>query len=258
MSTKTKRRAPARVPPPPVRQQPTQRRASPKALLIAGGGVVAVAIAIVLAMTLSGGSSGSTPSKLPGAADVQLMFKGIPQSGNALGSPKAPVTMVEYIDLQCPYCREFETVVLPNLVTNYVRTGKVRIEQRLLAFIGPDSVRGRNASLAAGEQNKQFNFSELLYFNQGTENTGWLDQSMVNDAAASIPGLNAQQLQAAQGSSAVAARAAALDAQAQTDKVDSTPTILVGRTGTTPQKVAMSSPTDQQSVVNAIQAALAG
>jgi protein-disulfide isomerase len=149
-------------------------------------------------------------------------------------------------------------VVLPNLLTNDVRTGKVRIEQRLLAFIGPDSVRGRNAALAAGEQNKQFNFSELLYFNQGTENTGWLDQSMVNDAAASIPGLDAQQLQAAQGSSAVAARATALDAQAQADKVDSTPTILVGKTGTAPEKVAMSSPTDQQAVVTAIQGALAG
>ena len=135
------------------------------------------------------------------------MFKGIPQSGNTLGSPNAPVTMVEYIDLQCPYCREFETVVLPKLLTNYVRTGKLRIEQRLLAFIGPDSVRGRNAALAAGRQNKQFNFSELLYFNQGTENTGWLDQNMVNDAAASIPGLDAEQLKAAQGSPAVAARA---------------------------------------------------
>jgi protein-disulfide isomerase len=258
MSSKTKRRAAVRVPPPPVRQQPPQRRASPKMLAIAGVVVVvAVAIAIVLALTTGGGSSSSTPTKLPGAADVQLMFKGIPQSGNALGSPRAPVTLVEYIDLQCPYCREFETVVLPNLLTNDVRTGKVRIEQRLLAFIGPDSVRGRNAALAAGEQNKQFNFSELLYFNQGTENTGWLDQSMVDDAAASIPGLNAQQLQAAQGSSVVAARATALDAQAQADRVDSTPTILVGRTGTAPQKVAMSSPTDQQSVVDAIQAALA-
>jgi protein-disulfide isomerase len=166
--------------------------------------------------------------------------------------------MVEYIDLQCPYCREFETVVLPNLVTNYVRTGKVKIEQRLLAFIGPDSIRGRNAALAAGLQAKQFNFSELLYFDQGTENTGWLDQNMVDSAAASIPGLDAQQLQAAQGSSTVAARATALDAQAQADNVSSTPTVLVGKTGTTPQKVAMSSPTDQHSVTAAIQGALAG
>jgi protein-disulfide isomerase len=255
MSTKTKRRPPVRVPPPPARQQPSPRRASPKVLLIAGGAVVAVAIAIVLAVTLSGGSSSSSakPSILPGAADVQRMFKGIPQDGNTLGSPSAPVTMVEYVDLQCPYCREFETVVLPNLLTNYVRTGKVKIEQRLLAFIGPDSVRGRNAALAAGLQARQFNFSELLYFNQGTENTGWLDENMVNSAAASIPGLNAQELQSAQGSATVAAKAAALDAQAHADAVDSTPTILVGKTGTAPQKVALSSPTDLQSVVNAIE-----
>ena len=258
MSTKSKRRAPVRVPPPPV-QQPPQRRASPKVLLMAGGVVVAAAVAIVLAVTLSGGSSGSAvKTKLPGAGDVELMFKGIPQSGNTLGSPNALVTMVEYIDLQCPYCREFETVVLPNLLTNYVRTGKLRIEQRLLAFIGPDSVRGRTAAIAAGRQAKQFNFSELLYFNQGTENTGWLDEAMVDDAAASIPGLNAAQLGDDQGSGTVAAKATGLDAQAKADGVTSTTTILVGRTGTKPTAVPMTSATDAASVTAAIDGALSG
>src|SRR4051812_39248641 len=111
MSTKTKRRPPVRALPPPV-QQPPQRRALPKVLLIAGGAVAAVALAVVLAVTLSGGSSSTSVSVLPGAADVQRLFKGIPQDGNTLGSPTAAVTMVEYVDLQCPYCREFETVVL--------------------------------------------------------------------------------------------------------------------------------------------------
>ena len=68
--------------------------------------------------------------------------------------------------------------------------GKVKIEARPIAFIGPDSERGRAAALAAAAQNRMFNFMEILYFNQGPENTGWLDDAMVKAAAASIPGLD--------------------------------------------------------------------
>jgi protein-disulfide isomerase len=238
-----------RVPPPPVRQS-SSRRASPKVLLIAGGVLAAVAIGVVLAVTLGGGGSssptasvpavGSLTGALPGAADVQRMFTGIPQAGNTLGATTAPVTMVEYVDLQCPYCKEFETSVLPNLLTRYVRPGKLRIEQRLLAFIGPDSVSGRSAALAAGFQDKQFNFSELLYFNQGTENTGWLDDAMANAAAASIPGLDVDAWSSARGSSAVTDQETQFDNGVDADNVTETPTVLVGRTGGKLRKASVS------------------
>jgi protein-disulfide isomerase len=193
---------------------------------------------------------------LPGAAAVQAMFKGIPQSSNTLGDPKAPVTLAEYIDLQCPYCGEFESTVMPKLVKQYVRNGDVRVEQRMLAFIGPDSVRGRNAALAAGLQNKQFNFTELLYVNQGTENTGWLDQKMVIAAGASIPGLKVPQMLSDAKSSQVSTTAKELDAEAKASAVSSTPTILVGKTGGTLTKVTMASPTDYAAVQAAITSAL--
>ena len=74
---------------------------------------------------------------------------------------------------------------------------------RPIAFIGPDSERGRAAALAAAAQNRMFNFMEMLYFNQGPENTGWLDEAMVEAAAASIPGLDVPRLVSARGSAAV-------------------------------------------------------
>jgi protein-disulfide isomerase len=248
------------VPPPTSSKGPGARRASPKVLIAVGAVIVAVAVGIVLAISLSGGSStpnapavGSLTNALPGAAEVQKLFAGIPQSSNTLGGAKAPVTLAEYIDLQCPYCGEFESTVMPKLVRQYVRNGDVRIEQRMLAFIGPDSVRGRNAALAAGLQNKQFNFSELLYLNQGTENTGWLDQRMVVAAGASIPGLKVPQMLSDAKSSQVSTTAKAIDAEAKTAGISSTPTILVGKTGGKLTTVTMSSPTDYA----AIQAAIA-
>jgi len=243
MSGKTAKKKRHTVPPPPPVRQPRTRRASPKVLLIAGGAVVAVVVAIVLAVSLSGGGSSSTASVsvLPGAADVTRMFHGIPQSSNTLGGAKAPVTMIEYVDLQCPYCAEFESSVLPKLLTKYVRPGRLRIEQRLLAFIGPDSARGRDAALAAGLQSKQFNFTELLYFNQGPENTGWLDDRMIASAGSSVSGLRGPQMLADAGSSQVSDTAKALDEEAKAAGVSSTPTILVGKTGATPAPVSMRS-----------------
>jgi protein-disulfide isomerase len=234
-------------------------------LLAVGGAVVLVVIGVVLAVSLTGGgpksttnvpSRGSLVNALPGAATVHQLLKGIPQHANALGSPNAPATMVEYVDLQCPYCRQFELDVMPSLVSDYVRPGKLRVELRPVAFIGPDSVRGRKAAVAAGDQNALFNFTQLLYLNQGTENTGWLDDNMVTAAAASIPGLDVPKLLTDLNSAQTAAKAAAFDVQATVQRVNSTPTILVGKTSGKPAVVQLSSPSDKAAVVAAIQKAL--
>jgi protein-disulfide isomerase len=138
---------------------------------------------------------------------VIRLFKGIPQSGTLLGKPSAPVTMVEYIDLQCPVCRAFETETMPAIIDRYVRTGKVKVEARPIAFIGQDSVSGRLAAIAASKQNRFFDFAQVLYANQGTENSGWLDDTMITAAAKSIPGVDVPALLATRNSAGVAAAA---------------------------------------------------
>ena len=135
---------------------------------------------------------------------------------------------------------------------------KVKVDLKVLDFIGHDSSRGRKAMIAAGDQNRAFNFGEILYFNQGTENTGWLNEAMVASAAASIPGLNVPKLLADRNSSAVAKAASAFDAEAVKAKVQSTPTILVGRGTATPTVVSLQSPTDKATLVAALDTALAG
>jgi protein-disulfide isomerase len=246
------------------------RQANPKVLAIVGAVVVLAAIGIGLALALGGGSKtantypaiGTLKNGLPGASDVQTLFKGIPQNGLTLGNPKAPVTMIEYIDLQCPFCQQFETQVMPDIIAKYVKTGKVKVEARILKFIGDgqphnDSERGRNAMIAAAKQNKGFNFSEILYYNQGTENTGWLSDDMVGQAASSIPGLRVHDLLNQRNSSSVTQEGAAFDAQMAADKVQGTPTLFAGKTGTKGKQIPLTSPTDSKSVVTALDAALA-
>ena len=252
------------VPTPPAAAR--GRQASPHVLAI-GGVIAALVVAgIVAGILLSGGSKGSSVSTLPthgsianglpDAAGVHDEFKGIRQRGLFLGSVTAPVRLVEYIDPQCPFCQQFETQVMPGIVAKYVRAGKVEVEARTLAFIGPDSIRGRNAMFAAGFQNHAFDFVQLLYDNQQTENTGWLDDAIVAKAAESIPGVNPRELVRQSSSDAVVTLGARINQLARVDRVKGTPTLFVGKVGETPKLVNIKSPTDAATLNAAIQAAL--
>jgi len=240
--------------PPPVRSAGGRgRQASPRALAIGGGIVAIVAVVIVLAVVLNGGSKssglpknhaavGSLANGLPGASDVAAEFKGIPQTGTTLGWPFAPVTLTEYIDLQCPICQQFET--------------QVKVVMKAWAFIGPDSNRGQAATLAAAKQNKAFNFAALLYDNQGKENTGWLTDNMVYNIAVSVPGLKIDPLFAERTSTTVKKEAAQVAADAQAQQVSGTPTIFLTKGAAKPVQVPMANGTDEATLVKYLNAAL--
>jgi protein-disulfide isomerase len=246
---------------------PRRRQADPKVLGIGAGVLAVIVVGVVLAIVLTRGSNsssslgdlprvGSCTTGLPGCSDVVSMFKGIPQKGTTLGWPFAPVTMVEYIDLQCPFCQEFETQVFPDILKKYIRAKKLKVELRPLDFIGPDSSRGRNALIAAAKQNKAYQFAEILYFNQKTENTGWLNDAMVGQAAASIPGLQVAQLLSDRNAGSTSSAAKGFDAQQSADQVTGTPTLFVGKSGTKGKQVPLANSTDEASLVTAIQNAL--
>jgi len=263
--SKRRRRA-AEVAPPPVRAKGQRRQASPRVLIAEAVLLAMIVVGLVLGLALSGTSSGSPArsaprhgslaNALPGATAVDQLLKGIPQHGNVLGSPTAPATLVEYVDLQCPYCQQFETQAMPTLIKHYVSTGKAKIELRPIAFIGPDSQRGRSAAIAAGRQNRMFNFAELLYLNQRGENTGWLNDATITATAASIPGLDVPSLLEQRNSASTGSQAGAFDRLATSDQVTSTPTILVGKSGHALRRVTLASPGDARSVASALDTAL--
>jgi protein-disulfide isomerase len=126
-------------------------------------------------------------------AEVTSLLAGIPQHGNVLGDPKAPVTLQYFADLQCPYCRRFTLGVLPSLIQNYVRRGKLKIEYRSLetATRNPETFKIQQvAALAAGKQNKMWDFIDLFYHEQGREDSGYVTERYLRGLAQRVTGLN--------------------------------------------------------------------
>ncbi len=87
--------------------------------------------------------------------------------GPSQGSPDAPVTMVEFSDIQCTYCRKFWRETLPLIDEKYIRTGKVRFVYRHLAILGPPSVQAAMAAECAHEQGKFWRYHDQLFSSAG-------------------------------------------------------------------------------------------
>jgi protein-disulfide isomerase len=223
-SKRLRRDAQAKTPPPVHGGRAgTGRSASPKVLLGGGAVLVAAVVAVVLVVTLTGGGKSKPP-----VVTVDLSaVGGIPQNGLVLGNPLARVTLTEYVDTSCPICQDYVLNTFPTLSAKYVKTGKVKIEARVVAFVGPSSSRGRQLVLAAAHQNKAWQLLELLYQNQGNETQSWLTDSLARAIAAKIPGLDVARLFKDADSGAVIAKEAALDSEMKNDQISGTPTFLL-------------------------------
>jgi protein-disulfide isomerase len=242
--TREQRRAEARAQREAAEQAAARSDQRRQRLMILGGVLVA-AVVIVVAVVLIAGNHGSdektaassTSAPVANSAVIQEQLGGVPQKGNTLGKSGAPITIVEYGDLQCPVCANFSNSIMPHVVQDYIRQGKARIQFRNFAFIGDDSNKLALASLAAGLQNKQFDFNELVYANQGQENSGYATDDYIKKIFASIPGLDAEKAMQDMDSQAVSDLLAKDMQLSQVEGISATPTIYVGRSGQTPTAV---------------------
>jgi protein-disulfide isomerase len=192
-----------------------------------------IAAALVAASLLGSTSTQGEPpaSQARAAAPVERdpMFRGIPQDGIALGSPKAPVTLVEYADLQCPYCAQWARDAFPTIVEQYVRSGHVRVVFRGLAFLGPQSDTALRAALAAGEQDRLWDVVHGLFVQQGAENSGWVTDGVLRSFGGT--GVDAQRMLDSTQSPWVERQLAAASSAAERAGLQGTPFFQAGRTG---------------------------
>src|SRR5204863_7636512 len=195
--------------------------------------VTTAVVAVVLVTVLGAGSTSElAPGKpVPGAPRTLALLQGIPQRGITLGNPQAPATMVEFGDLQCPACAEFAVKALPQIISRYVRTGRLRLTFYPLDILGSDSTRAARMALALAQQNRMWQFAELMYRNQGLEQSGFVSERYLRALASAIPGVEVSGALAARSSQATSEQLAEARARARAAHVSSTPSFLLEGAG---------------------------
>ena len=158
--TTTKRQA--------VREKRQRKQRKQRLYIILGVVGVAVIIAALLII----------PSLRPVGDIVTITPHERPMvDGRAMGDPNAPVTIEVYEDFQCPACKTFSEQIEPQVIDAYVATGDVYYIFRHFPFIDDraprnESDQAANASMCARDENRFWDYHDMLFANWNGENQG--------------------------------------------------------------------------------------
>jgi protein-disulfide isomerase len=139
--------------------------------------VALAVIATVLGLSSCGGATTTAQREIP--LEDQILEPG-PLGEREYGNPNAPVTIIEYLSLTCPHCRNYHANVFPKVKRNYLDTGKVR-------YIIREFPIGRTAGTAAiatrcVPKSKHLDMTEAFLRRQRE----WVSQEVRKDAIYSV------------------------------------------------------------------------
>jgi protein-disulfide isomerase len=123
-------------------------------------GLVAIAV-VALGVAAYFVFASSSGDGVPSAGPMAIILK---NDDRTLGSPKAPLTVLEYASPQCPHCAHFEMDIFPQFKQQYIDTGKVFFIFRVFPLSAVD-VAAESIARCLPEDN-YFQFLDLLYRNQ--------------------------------------------------------------------------------------------
>lgn len=184
------------------------------------GPLLAGAAAVLLAL-----AAGNTFSAAPQAEDEpQFVHVSLDAREYSLGRSDAPLTLLEFTDYQCPYCRRFQAETWPLIKKNYIDTGKLRFIVRDLPLqFHSSAMPAAEAAHCAGEQGKFWEMHHALLTGDDPLADGGIDRR------ATQLGLDLERLhactKASRYESAIARNMAAADAL----HVNGTPAFVLGR-----------------------------
>ena len=124
-----------------------------------------------------------TPQKQTEITKIQSLSVFTDNASPILGNPNAPITMVEFGDYQCTFCSKFFHETENSIITNYVKTGKVKILFKDYIILGQDSMNAANAAHCANDQKSFWKYHSMLYNNWAGEDTGWADLAHLHEFA---------------------------------------------------------------------------
>lgn len=140
------------------------------------------------------GALASAESNAPQvAAPIAVSFDDVSlKDAPFIGSATAPVGMAYWFDYQCPFCRRVEQEVMPRLIEEYVKPGKLRIYFKDYQFLGRDSYEAAVASRAVWEVAPELfgAWHSALFARQDRENGGWGNRDDIFALLETIPGLD--------------------------------------------------------------------
>ena len=150
-------------------------------------GIASIVIIVGIIVSIYAIDGMSMDSEISMESKIDL--EEIRQISHTLGSDNAPITIIEFGDYQCPFCGEWYQQVSPKLNEKYIMTGQVELIFVDYPFLGPDSYPTAYASFCAEEQNKYWEFHEIVFVNQKNTNDGWASTDNIRGFAQDI-GLN--------------------------------------------------------------------
>ncbi|MCG3139997.1 MAG: hypothetical protein HDKAJFGB_00934 [Anaerolineae bacterium] len=145
---------------------------------------------------------------------------------NQLGNPEAPLQIVEFADFQCPFCGRHHQLVAPELIKNYVDTGKATYVYKHLAFLGNESVWAAIAAECAADQGKFWEYHNYLFEHQNGENQGAFNKDKLIGFGKEL-GLDMPKFETCVNTDATFDRVRADTEEGQKLGVTSTPTFFV-------------------------------
>lgn len=114
-----------------------------------------------------------------------------------IGDPKAPAAMAYWFDYQCPFCQQVELTVMPKLIEEYVKPGKLRIYFKDFQFLGPDSMTAAIAARAVWEAAPErfYDWHRAMFEHQDNENSGWGSAEDVAALTQNVAGIDATKVE---------------------------------------------------------------
>lgn len=196
--------------------------------------IVLVLIAAVIVMIYQGQLAREEKPQKKQATHRTEQATGINYNGQPfIGSTNAPVKVVEFADYRCPYCKQFEDNVVPQLEKNYIETNKVSLYYINYTILGPGSLLAANAAEEVFRQNPKafWAFHDALFKAQGDEKTEWVTKQLLTDIAKqTVPSLDLKAFQNALDTASNKNAVARDNQMAEELGVPGTPTVFVNGT----------------------------
>lgn len=205
------------------------------AVLMVAGLVLVVAAVVLSSASVETDRPAPESAEVAGVEQTADLLDGVEQRGLTIGDKDAPFTLIEFIDVQCPFCRDHQLDEQPTIVRELVRTGriKLRLAPEVVPGFSEDSEAGRAVALRLAHDGKAWDFITLFFYNQGNENTGYATSAFLRKLLAEIPGTSPADTKRTPDARD-AKTITELRDLANTLRVSGTPAFALGRSGKDP------------------------